>query len=37
VDDTVRATEDLAQTLADTPSEIIAREVLRKVREQFGI
>jgi hypothetical protein len=36
VDDTVRATEDLAKTLADTPSEIIAREVLRKVREQFG-
>jgi hypothetical protein len=37
VDDTVRVTEDLAQTLADTPSDIIAREVLRKVREQFGI
>lgn len=36
VDDTVRATEDLAKTLADTPSEIIAREVLRKVREQFA-
>lgn len=35
-DDKVRATEDLAVSLVDTPSEIVAREILRKVREQFG-
>jgi len=36
VDDTVRAMEDLALSLVDTPSEIIAREILRRVRGQFG-
>mgnify|MGYP001767607617 CR=1 FL=1 len=37
VDDSVRATEDLAQSLVDSPSVIIAREVLRRVREQFSL
>jgi hypothetical protein len=37
VDDKVRATEALAQSLVEAPSSIIAREILRKVREQFGI
>jgi len=37
VDDKVRATEALAQSLVEAPSSIIAREILRKLREQFGI
>ena len=36
-DDKVQATEDLAVSLVDPPSAIMAREILRKVREQFGI
>ena len=36
-DDKVRATDDLAVSLVDPPSAIMAREILRKVREQFGI
>lgn len=36
-DDKVRVVEELAQSLVETPSSIIAREILRKVREQFGI
>ncbi len=35
--DKIEATEELARTLADTPSAIIGREVLRKVRQQLGI
>ena len=36
-DDKVRAAEELAQSLVEAPSSIIAREILKKVREQFGI
>ena len=36
-DDKVRASEDLALSLVEPPSSTIAREILRKVREQFGI
>lgn len=35
-DDRVEAREDLAHSLADAPSTIIAREVLRKVRTVLG-
>ena len=36
-DDKIEATENLSRSLADTASEMIAREVLRKVREQVGL
>jgi hypothetical protein len=36
-DDKVEAAASLARTLADTSSAIVGREVLRKVRQQFGI
>jgi hypothetical protein len=36
-DDKVVANDDLAQSLADSPSAIMAREILKRVRLQFGI
>ena len=36
-DDQIEATAKLARTLDDSPSKTIAREVLRKVRQQLGM
>jgi hypothetical protein len=36
-DDTVEAQDELARSLVESPSAIIGREVLRKVRQQLGI
>jgi hypothetical protein len=36
-DDQIEATANLASSLADTPSTMIGREVLCKVRQQIGI
>lgn len=36
-DDQIEATANLARTLADTPSTMIGREILNKVRQQLGI
>jgi hypothetical protein len=37
LDDKIEAREELAQTLVDPPSAIIAREILRKLRRQFSL
>ena len=37
LDDKIEAREELAQTLVDPPSAIIAREILRKLRLQFNL
>jgi len=36
-DDSIVASDDMALSLVDPPSAIIAREMLRKIRDQFGI
>jgi hypothetical protein len=35
-DDNVEARDDLARSLADTPSLLVAREILRKVQKALG-
>ena len=35
--DKIEAREELAQALTDPPSAIIAREILRKLRQQFSL
>jgi hypothetical protein len=37
LDDKIEAREELARTLVDPPSAIIAREILRKLRSQFNL